>query len=181
MLKKQTVWLLTMLSLIIVLSIYYILSPDREDLAFKNDPTADVGQPNENDDEGIDVNVTSGSEDEVFTTIRMNIEDERSRTMDRLKEIVASSDATSDEKNDALNTIEQLGQTASKEFILEKMLLSEKEYQDVLVRSNGEKVQVHVKEEELSKEEVDHIMQLVRDEFGDLTVDVIFQEVKATK
>lgn len=181
MLKKQTVWLLTMLSLIIVLSIYYILSPDREDLAFKNDPTSDIGQSTENDHDGMDVNVTSGNEEEVFTTIRMNIEDERSRTRDRLKEVVASSEATSDEKNEALNTIEQLEQTASKEFILEKMLLAEKEYQDVLVRSNGEKVQVHIKEEELSKEEVDHIMQLVRDEFGDLTVNVIFQEAKVTK
>ncbi|GEN31135.1 stage III sporulation protein AH [Cerasibacillus quisquiliarum] len=181
MLKKQTVWLLTMLSLIIVLSVYYVLSPDREDLAFKNDPTSDIEQPSDRDDEGVDVNVTSGSEDEVFTTIRMNIEDERSRTRDRLKDIVASSDATSEEKNDALNTIEQLEKTASKEFILEKMLIAEKEYEDVLVRSDGEKVQVHIKEETLSKEEVDHIMQLVRDEFGDLTVDVIFQEMKATK
>ncbi len=28
MLKKQTVWLLTMLSLVVVLSVYYIMSPE---------------------------------------------------------------------------------------------------------------------------------------------------------
>lgn len=33
MLKKQTVWLLTMLSLMIVLSIYYMTS-DQEDIAY---------------------------------------------------------------------------------------------------------------------------------------------------
>ncbi len=56
------------------------------------------------------------------------------------------------------------------------MLLDSKEYKDVLVRSNDDKVQVHIKEDQLSKEEVDHIMQIARDEFGDKTVDVIFQE-----
>ena len=30
MLKKQTVWLLTMLSLVVVLSVYYIMSPRGE-------------------------------------------------------------------------------------------------------------------------------------------------------
>ncbi|MFP3325214.1 SpoIIIAH-like family protein, partial [Planococcus sp. SIMBA_160] len=30
MLKKQTVWLLTMLSLVVVLSVYYIMSPQGE-------------------------------------------------------------------------------------------------------------------------------------------------------
>lgn len=33
MLKKQTVWLLTMLSLMIVLSVYYMMS-DQEDIAY---------------------------------------------------------------------------------------------------------------------------------------------------
>lgn len=30
MLKKQTVWLLTMLSLVVVLSVYYIMSPQKQ-------------------------------------------------------------------------------------------------------------------------------------------------------
>lgn len=32
MLKKQTVWLLTMLSLVVVLSVYYIMSPEGENV-----------------------------------------------------------------------------------------------------------------------------------------------------
>ncbi len=37
MLKKQTVWLLTMLSLMIVLSVYYMTSPGSGDLAYLPD------------------------------------------------------------------------------------------------------------------------------------------------
>lgn len=46
MLKKQTVWLLTMLSLLIVLSVYYILSPTEGELAINIDE-----ENNEEDDE----------------------------------------------------------------------------------------------------------------------------------
>lgn len=33
MLKKQTVWLLTMLSLVVVLSVYYVTTPDKMNTA----------------------------------------------------------------------------------------------------------------------------------------------------
>ncbi|MFP3489055.1 SpoIIIAH-like family protein, partial [Staphylococcus sp. SIMBA_130] len=36
-LKKQTVWLLTMLSLIIVLSAYYIMTPGSDNVAYVGD------------------------------------------------------------------------------------------------------------------------------------------------
>ncbi len=121
--KKQTVWLLTMLSLIIVLSVYYIFSPDREDLAFKNDDGQEEQMNTDEVTEDVDVDITNASNDELFTTIRMDIEDERSRTKDRFKAIVASSEATSEEKNEALNSIEQIEQTTSKEFILEKNVI----------------------------------------------------------
>ena len=60
-LKKQTVWLLTMLSLIIVLSVYYITSPggspadmaylDEENKAEDQNQTADQGQTNDNEEQ----------------------------------------------------------------------------------------------------------------------------------
>ncbi|MDY0396479.1 hypothetical protein RWE15_21865 [Virgibacillus halophilus] len=44
MLKKQTVWLLTMLSLMIVLSVYYVMSPNNDDLAYVNDGKKKYGR-----------------------------------------------------------------------------------------------------------------------------------------
>ena len=55
MMKKQTVWLLTMLSLMIVLSVYYMMS-DTDDLAFIQ-TGEEMNQIDENeatDGEGID-------------------------------------------------------------------------------------------------------------------------------
>lgn len=188
MLKKQTVWLLTMLSLMIVLSVYYMSSSNKNDLAFiqsedeQFDDTTVFDQPVEED---IDIDVDELVEfdrDELFTTIRMELQNERSMKKDLLKDIVASSTASTDEKNEALNDIDLLDQLTTKEMILQDTILSSTDrFEDVLVRYDDDpenernKVHVHVKVDDLAENEVIQIMQMVRDEFGEITVDVNFQ------
>src|SRR5690606_41278092 len=102
MLKKQTVWLLTMLSLMIVLSVYYIMS-DTDELAYINtDTDNEVGQftdekGEETDgDDAADVEVENISElgmSELFATIRREMDDERIVETERVKASTASSDA----------------------------------------------------------------------------------------
>lgn len=48
----------------------------------------------------------------------------------------------------------------------------------MLVRHEGDKVHVHVMVDSLSAEEAANIMQLVHDEFGEITVDVNFQKTE---
>ncbi len=103
----------------------------------------------------------------------MEIEDERSAAKDRLDDVVASSTASVDEKNEAKDKMNQLEEISRKEKILEESIIASADYGDVLVRHEDDKVQVHVKEsEQLSKSEVVNIMQMVRDEFGDIEVNV---------
>ncbi len=178
MLKKQTVWLLTMLSLMIVLSVYYIMSPSGDDLAFVNTGSSDSQETSGKDtseDEDIDVDMANVGRDELFTTIRMEMQDERNMAIERLEDIVASSSASVEEKDKALKDIDRLEDISAKETILEEMILSNNEYKDVLVRSEDDKVQVHVISPELSPTEVVNIMQVVRDEFGDIPVIVDVQ------
>jgi stage III sporulation protein AH len=183
MLKKQTVWLLTMLSLMIVLSIYYMTS-DSEDLAYMNnsakesEETAATDAVENGDD--AEVNEINPAEDELFTTIRMELQDKRSMEKDRLKEVVASSSAGTDEKNEAMDQMKSLDDLAAKETILQDSILSAAaDYEDVLVRTDDNKVHVHVKVDELSKEEANNIMQMVKDELGEVTVDVNFQPTES--
>lgn len=179
MLKKQTVWLLTMLSLMIVLSVYYMMS-DTEDFAYiqtgdeNEEQTVEQSDSEDSNIEVEDIRPVQGSE--LFTTIRMELEDERNIKKDRLKEIVASSNATTSEINEALNEIDELEKLATKETILQETILSAHEhYEDVLVRAEDDKVYVHVITDSLPKEEAVQIMQMVKDELGEITVDVIFQ------
>ncbi|ALX48047.1 SpoIIIAH-like family protein [Lentibacillus amyloliquefaciens] len=191
MLKKQTVWLLTMLSLMIVLSVYYMTSPGNSgDLAYvdqgeeASEETASSenaeGDASEDDANAEVTDISNVSEDELFTTIRMEIQSERSEEKDRLNDVVASSTASTEEKNQARDEMNQLDDISSKESILEESILAAADYNDVLVRHEDGKVLVHVKEtEKLSNSEVVNIMQMVRDEFGDITVDVDYQAVES--
>jgi stage III sporulation protein AH len=180
MLKKQTVWLLTMLSLMIVLSVYYMISPGSEDLAYieggdAEQTTAETTDP-ESEAEIDDIRSLGG--DELFTTIRMDLQDERSMKKDRLTAVVASSEASPEEKDQALSDIDAIEESATKESILEETIIQSNQYEDVLVRSDEDIVHVHVKTEELSDTEANHIMQMVRDEFGEMRVNVNFQPVE---
>lgn len=185
-LKRQTVWLLTMLSLMIVLSVYYIFSPGGSDVAFVDENNEPVGE--ETSTESTDNTDTEVGDlqqvgyDELFTSIRLELQNERSMKKELLNDVVASASTSADEKNEARNDIQFIEQVASKESIVQDQILAVvDEYEDVLVRydsgesSEKEKVHVHVKVDELTSEEAVNIMQMVKDEFGDLTVDVNYQ------
>lgn len=180
MLKKQTVWLLTMLSLMIVLSVYYLIS-DKEDLAYMETeglPTEEdavTGEEVEVDD--VDVNqVEEISQNELFAMIRMEMEDERNMQKDRLKDIVASSNATTSEINEAMDEMNTIESTSTKENILQETILATDEgYHDVLVRAEEDKVHVHVMTDKLEKKAALSIMQTVKDELGEIPVDVNYQ------
>ncbi|SDD54570.1 stage III sporulation protein AH [Terribacillus halophilus] len=190
MLKKQTVWLLTMLSLLIVLSVYYMTSPNGDELAFINDnaeengtsttagdskDTKDSGESGDagSDEEGeADVTTEPADVDELFASIRMQTTDQRSEAKTRLEEIVASSSTSTEEKNEAVNQIELMEQFASKESILEESIIAEKGYEEVLVRAEEGHVQITVKTDKMTAQEANSIMQMASDEFAGANVDV---------
>src|SRR5690625_2958575 len=130
MLKKQTVWLLTMLSLMVVLSVYYIMS-DRDDLAYIHtedeagqfDMENDLEEDMTNSDVEIE-NISTLVMSELFAKLRMEIEDERSIKKERLQEIIASSDASTVEINEAMNEINEIDNIATKEKILQETILT---------------------------------------------------------
>lgn len=180
MLKKQTVWLLTMLSLMIVLSAYYLMS-DKEDFAYIQ-TEQEVNQENGDEageEEGEDVEIDEMAEvesDDVLTMIRMEMDDERSMKKDRLKEIVASSNATTVEINEALDEMDTLDSLSSKERILQETITANNDnFEDVLVRAESDKVHVDIITEELEKKDAAKIMREVQDEIGNVPVDVKYR------
>lgn len=188
-LRRQTVWLLTMLSLMIVLSVYYIFSPKGSEVAYvdeNNQPaeaeTSTEGIAEDDADGATIENMEQVGHDELFTTIRLELQNERSMKKELLKDVVASTAATTEEKNEALDDITLIDRVTSKESIVQDQILATVDrYEDVLVRydqgesEENEKVHVHVKVEDLSSEEAVNIMQMVKDEFGEIKVDVNYQ------
>ncbi|WP_421379517.1 SpoIIIAH-like family protein [Bacillus salacetis] len=175
LLKKQTVWLLTMLSLVIVLSVYYITSPTQQatDMAKVDESSPAQGEQTseeaakgeETAAEGEMDIVTEAAGDEVFETLRLEFSDQRSKMREDLETKVASSDISIEEKNEAIEQMDQLKELATTETVLETLIKS-MGYEDALVRADGEQVRVTVKAKEHSAAEANKIIRLVNDEVG---------------
>lgn len=190
LLKKQTVWLLTMLSLVVVLSVYYITSPeqsgnemaisqkvkdqkDKNQVADKKKETSSQTGMNKN------AVVTTVEGDNEFEALRMQLEDERSQKKEDLQAEIASTDLSPDKRSEAYDQMQKLNETAQKEELLET-LIKTMGYDDALVRADGEKVNITVKSKKKhTAQAANDIIQLVKKEIGETNyVAVEFQPAK---
>lgn len=166
LLKKQTVWLLTMLSLVVVLSVYYITSPEsqlNEFAATEEDNKAKSNDAEETakDSKGESTVTTTDSE-AVFEQMRLDLMEQRDKMKEELVTIQGSKDKTAEEKNEATEKINELQEMTDNEKIMESLIKAEN-YEDVLVQTADDgTVKVTVKAEELSADAANEIVQLVR-------------------
>lgn len=187
LLKKQTVWLLTMVSLVVVLSVFYITSPLQPSDEYALMTSEEEKSQDAASQEGVEVSieemengsVASGlSSDDLFTALRMEIDDQRAQAKEELQAIVASSDVTAEKRSEALDKMEDLQTFQAKEAILETMILANENYADALVKAEENQVKVIVKAKELNSSNANEIMRLVRDELGPTKVAVEVQPIK---
>jgi stage III sporulation protein AH len=183
LLKKQTVWLLTMLSLVVVLSVYYITSPEPNQ---GNLATVEEQEENAVNEEAVEEvesedgeTIISGiASDEQFEALRLDLEDARSEMKEEYQEILASTDLPVEQRNSAYEKMQELDNISQKEGTLET-LIKTMGYDDALVRADGDKVRVTVKAKEHTAAEANEIIQMVRNELGSLqAVAVTFQPEK---
>ncbi|KEP27147.1 SpoIIIAH-like family protein [Bacillus zhangzhouensis] len=190
MLKKQTVWLLTMLSLVVVLSVYYIMSPQGENAVTVEDMkskgteekktetekgSGDKSTDKETNAKQEDVEasgeegkvVSEQTDDELFTTYRLELEDKRSKQREEFNEIVSSDDATAQEKSEAYDQMTALSEAEGTERQLET-LIKTKGYKDALVSAEGDKVSITVRSDKKSKSQAADIIDMVTKEIRGL-------------
>lgn len=160
MLKKQTIWLITMLSLVVVLSVYYVTS----------EPTVDTASELTSEGDSTEVSASDESS-QVFEELRIELEDKRSRMKEELETVVAATDVSAEDKSTARDKMILLEETSQKETMLESLIESIG-YDDVFVQADGESVQIRVQAEELTKEQANKIMQLTENELGTTEVAV---------
>ncbi|ODG91288.1 MULTISPECIES: SpoIIIAH-like family protein [Bacillaceae] len=192
--KKQTIWLLTMLSLVVVLSVYYVTTPDNlKTTSFMNmnnntntdslDSTPkDTKKTDSNTDSKTNTSKQNGKEtasqenstSEVFLKQRMEQEDQRSQLIDEYKATVDSATASAKEKSDAFTNMNELQKLTALESDVETMI-KEAGYKDALVRSDNDEVKVDVTSAKPSRKAANDIIQMTRSVLGEKLVVVKFQ------
>lgn len=201
LLKKQTVWLLTMLSLVVVLSVYYLTAPPKQssnlaateqkedkqqneteqqtETKQETEPKEDEGEPAaEKESKSGAAVVTEQTSDDAFETLRMEIQDSRAKQKEELTLVMADTEISAEERSKAAESIKELSEIDEKEQIIES-LIEAMNYDAALVRVKGTDVNITVKSEKATASAANNIIRLVNDELDGMhNVAVDFQPKK---
>ncbi len=129
MINKQSLWFITLFSLIIILSIYYFKS-DETSLMMKTFASSETIKASNNDNNSLDV--LKISNDEVTVT-----------KINELQDILLDSEATLEEKNNAYDSLEVISQNKAKEIELSNIIKKEFNYNN-LVKINDKDINVTI-------------------------------------
>jgi len=159
MINKQSLWFLTLFSLILVLSVYYITMPN-ELLLTNNSSYTNTEKTSATTDE-VEVTV---EENELLVTMRVNLEDERSNQIADLRTTLTNEEATSEEKNNAYEQIKFITNLNVQESALEEKI--KKDYKlDCFIKIDDNEIQVVAIKEKHDAKLANNIMKTIQKEF----------------
>ena len=161
MINKQKLWFLTLFSLILVLSVYYVTMPSNllsvSDIKEDTTPTINIEETN------------------MLDVLKEENNEQVAKEIESLRKIIVNTDTPFEEKNIAYEKIQKLEENKGKE---EKIvsLIKEKLGFDTYVEIKNAKVNVVVSNKEHSYKIANDIIKLVSSSFNsDKSVTVKFQ------
>lgn len=151
--KKQKLWFLTLFSLILILSVYYITMPTESLTVSK---TSDASSEEQE--------VVKVTEEDVLTALQIEIDDERAALAAEYNEVLTNKETTTEEKNNAYNGLKELDKIKAKEEELENKL-KENFKLDSFIKIDSSSISVTIKKKEHDYSLANKIMRSVQEEF----------------
>lgn len=152
MINKKSIWFLTLFSLILVLSVYYITMPS-ELLLNTNGNYTNTDEP-----------VVSSTESTALVGLRVQADEEMLKQLDELKLVLTNENTSIEEKNEALNKMKDLNTNRGEEEKLETQIQEKFKLQS-FVKIDGSEIKVVIKNKEHSKELANNIMRSIQENF----------------
>ena len=150
MINKKNLWFLTLFSLILVLSVYYITMPTELLVTNNTETINDV----ELEIEEASVVEALKTEDNTNTLEEIN----------KLKETIANKESTTEDKNEAFDAIKTLNQISSKEELLEEKIKTTHNL-DSFIKIDGDQIRVVIDSDEHSNTLANNIMKTIQNNF----------------
>lgn len=156
MINKKSLWFLTLFSLILVLSIYYITMPN--ELLLTNNSNY---QKEEKAKEEVDATI---EESDTLSAMRVTLDEERQKEIDRLQKEMEDKEITSEEKNNNYEQIKYLTELSSKEEDLEKKI--KKDFKiTCFIKIENDNISVTTDSKEDSPSLANNIMRSIQEEY----------------
>ncbi len=156
MINKQGLWFLTLFSLILVLSVYYITMPN--DLLIKNN--------NYSDEQKVvkeETKVTIKESDAILA-LKVSLEEERNKEIEELRTIMSNSEATIEEKNEAYEQIKYLTNLKGKEEELETKIKNNFKI-DCFIKIDNNEIKVTAVKDKHDSTLANNIMRSIQEEY----------------
>lgn len=149
MIKKQSIWALTLFSLILVLSVYYITLPT------EFEPKDEVKAK---------TTIKEVEKNEALETLKIENDDNKKKKKKELQEILNKEDSTKEEKNNAYEELKALNIIKSKEEEIE-IKLKDKYNTESYAEIEDDKVKVVLSKNEHDEKLASEIMDFVQECF----------------
>ena len=189
MINKQNLWFLTLFSLILVLSVYYVTMPNdllltnngavgskkNEQTSVSKDTNTDTTKNEDTKKDDMKSTTTKDNktdnnttvtikESETLEALRVSLNQEREAEKTKLQSLLTNRSATSEEKNNAYEKLQEINTVTSEEATLEKKL-KEKYKMSVFVKIENKEITVVVDNDKHDTTLANNIMRSVQENF----------------
>ena len=154
MINKQSLWLVTLLSLVLLLGIYYVTLPNE---LLSSTVKTDL------ENKEVEVNVSEG---DMLVALRVERDEKIQSTMKELESVLTSVSSSADDKNNAFEELKVLNLTIGREDELEEMLKKELGI-NAFVEINKNSIKVVVNSKEHNATIANNIMRSIQKQFED--------------
>lgn len=154
MINKKNLWFLTLFSLVLVLSIYYVTMPNE---------ILDESLKGEIKDNSENVNIEESS---VISALKVEDDTNVMEKINSLKEKLTNSEISTEEKNSVFEELKLINTNSSKEETLE-VKIKELCNCENFVKIDGDNIRVVLDSDDSRTGTANNIMRLVQSEFDD--------------
>ena len=158
MINKKSLWFLTLFSLILVLSIYYITMPS--ELLLTTSKNA-LTENKDNEEVNIDI-----EESDLLVALRVESDEEMTSKIEELQLILTNSKSSVEDKNKAYEKIKELNDTRGEEEKLETQI-KETHKLDSFIKKKDKQIQVTINSKEHSKNLANNIMRTIQANYNE--------------
>lgn len=150
MINKKSIWFLTLFSLILVLSVYYITMPSELLISTNGNYTEEKTEETSN--------ITEST---VLVALRLEDEEEMLKEMENLQ-LILNGDGTIEEKNEAFDKMKQLNINKGEQEKLENKI-KEVYNLDSFVKIKNNQIEITVKKDENDSTLANNIMRTIQE------------------
>lgn len=177
MINKKSLWFLTLFSLILVLSVYYVTMPNELLLTNNSIQTSVDAEELEVDNvssETDDVNVEV-EESSILVALRVEADEEMLKELEDLQKVLTDTETSVEEKNNAFEKMKDINITRGEEETLEKKIVDEFKLK-AFVKVNGDQIRVVVASKEHDASVANKIMRSIQENYTNkMYISVKFQ------